>query len=151
MSRFLKVDPSLWRGPQPTLNDLTWLKSQGLRAVYNLRLEARHSRAMALQAGLCYHELLVEDWNVPEPEQVEEFLAMLKVPDFSPGLVHCWGGVGRTGVFVSCYRATQGFEVEAALDLSDRETPHLLMNDLQRDWLRSHWKRFQSSSSSTGQ
>lgn len=51
MSRFLQVDQNLWRGPQPTASDLWQLKSQGLKAVFNLRLEARHSRAIALEAG----------------------------------------------------------------------------------------------------
>ncbi|MBS2040697.1 hypothetical protein JST97_37265 [bacterium] len=127
------------------------MKHRGLRAVYNLRGESDASRTLALKAGLNYHHLPVEDWNVPDLSQVTEFLDMLKVPDFLPGLVHCWGGAGRTGIFVSCYRVSQGMELEAAIELSDQETPHLLMSQLQRDWLRRYAHHFQSSSSSTGQ
>ena len=111
--------------------------------VYNLRLESQQSRSLAREAGLIYHELLVEDWNVPRPEQVHEFLELLAVPEMGPGLVHCWGGAGRTGIFVSCYRVAQGMPVEDAISLSDRETPHLVMSSLQRKWLvqhKSHWK-----------
>ncbi|MFN8609272.1 MAG: protein-tyrosine phosphatase family protein [Vulcanimicrobiota bacterium] len=122
-----------------------------MRAVYNLREESGASRALALQAGLNYHHLPVEDWNVPTLAQVLEFLEMLKLPDFSPGLVHCWGGVGRTGIFVSCYRASLGLDMEAAIERSDLETPHLMMNGPQRNWLRQHAGHFQISSSSTGQ
>ncbi len=112
--------------------------------VYNLRLESQQSRSLARDTGLIYHELLVEDWNVPRPEQVQEFLEMLAEPEgvMAPGLVHCWGGVGRTGIFVSCYRVARGMDLEEAIDLSDRETPHLLMSPLQRDWLRAHQHRW---------
>lgn len=79
---------------------------------------------------------------MPLLEQVHEFLEMLKLTEFSPGLVHCWGGVGRTGIFVSCYRASQGMAVEAAIRLSDEETPHLVMSELQREWLRRHRGHF---------
>lgn len=148
---FLQVDSKLWRGPQPTPNDLSQLKHRGLRAVYNLREESGASRALALNAGLNYHHVPVEDWNVPALRQVQEFLDMLNLPEFSPGLIHCWGGVGRTGIFVSCYRVSQGMEMESAIQLSDQETPHLLMNELQRNWLRQHAHHFQSNSNSTGQ
>ena len=142
MKPFLQVDSKLWRGPQPTPNDLSQLKHRGLRAVYNLREESTQSRSLALNAGLNYHELLVEDWNIPRLEQVREFLEMLAVPDFAPGLVHCWGGVGRTGVFVCCYRVAQGMGMQAAIELSDEETPHLQMNQLQRNWLHQQAHHF---------
>ena len=45
--------------------------------------------------------------------------------------------MGRTGLFVSCWRIRMGMPVEQALRLSDQETPHLGMSQLQRDWLRA--------------
>lgn len=141
MSSFLRVDRQLWRGPQPDRHDLEDLKSKGLRAVFNLREEAHHSRALSLGCGLKYHAIPIRDWHVPTVKQVEEFFELLD-GDFAPALVHCWGGVGRTGIFVSLYRVRQGMPLQDALELSDRETPHLLMSDLQRDWLAANSAHF---------
>jgi insecticidal toxin complex protein TccC len=122
------------------------LRNQGLRTVVNTREESTSSRAMALAVGLRYYYIPVEDWSVPQPHQIEEFLGILDDSEHHAVLIHCWGGAGRTGIFVSCYRmARLGMEVEAAIQLSDQETPHLVMSELQRDWLRqfsrSHRRR----------
>jgi protein-tyrosine phosphatase len=142
MREFLQVDERLWRGPQPDRDDLEDLKSKGLRAVFNLREEAQHSRALALACGLRYHALPIEDWSVPTLAQVEEFFELVDTDEFAPALVHCWGGVGRTGILVTLYRVRAGMPLAAAIALSDRETPHLLMSQLQRNWLQAHAARF---------
>ena len=133
---FLKVDAILLRGPQPDAEDLYALKGRGLRTVVNTREESTASRAHALRHGLRYYYIPVTDWSVPQVHQVEEFLEILDDPDNHSVLVHCWGGVGRTGIFVSCYRVRRlGMGMQAAIDLSDQETPHLLMSTSQRKWL----------------
>ena len=133
---FLRISEHLYRGPQPSLNDLEKLQRRGLKAVFNLRDESVESRALALAAGLKYHHIRVRDWHVPTAEQFDEFMALLAQPGWAPALIHCWGGVGRTGIFASCYRILHGMEVEAALSLSDEETPHLIMSEPQREWIR---------------
>lgn len=134
---YLQISEHLFRGPQPGYNDLVRLQKKGLKAVFNLRDESVETRALALSLGLNYHHIRVRDWHHPTAEQVEEFLELLLSPGWSPALVHCWGGVGRTGIFVSCYRIRyHGWDCERALSQSDEETPHLIMSELQRDWLR---------------
>lgn len=138
---YQRISRHVFRGPQPGYNDLVRLQQQGLKAVFNLRDESVESRALALSLGLNYHHIRVRDWHHPTESQVEEFLELLFSPGWAPALVHCWGGVGRTGIFVSCYRIRHhGWEVEQALSKSDEETPHLIMSELQRDWLRQ-WSR----------
>lgn len=131
----LLAGAGLFRSPQPSLEHLHHLKEQGLRGVVNLREESDESRWYCERAGLAYHHIAVGDWTVPTDEQVERFLALMEDPAHTPLLVHCWGGVGRTGLFVSCWRIHKGMRVEDAIRLSDMETPHMGMNHLQREWL----------------
>lgn len=135
MRPFLQVDDRIWRGPQPDEDDLLQLKEAGLRAVFNLREESTLSRELASECGLAYHHIPVEDWTVPHLDQVDEFFEMLAQTGFAPALVHCWGGIGRTGIFVSLYRVRNGMGIEEAIRLSDLETPHMQMSGMQKEWL----------------
>ena len=133
---FLEVNATLLRGPQPDAGDLYTLKARGLRTVVNTREESVASRAFALRHGLNYYHIPVTDWSVPAHHQIQEFLELTDATENRSLLVHCWGGVGRTGIFVCCYRfARLDMEMQAAIDLSDLETPHLQMSHVQRQWL----------------
>jgi protein-tyrosine phosphatase len=141
MARFLpvlQVSAALYRSPQPDFEDLLRLKSHGISAVVNLREEAVESEFFARQAGLKYLHLAVVDWSLPSLEQVNEFLDFLESEQHRPALVHCAAGVGRTGLFVACYRIRQGLEVEAAIKLSNGESPlpGVTMNAAQQDFVR---------------
>lgn len=133
---FLLAGPGLYRGPQPRAEDLQALQARGLRLVVNLREESDESRYYCRHLGLEYRGIPVVDWTVPEVPQVEEFLDLMEHPPNRPLLLHCWGGVGRTGLFVSCWRIRMGMKPEEAIRISDLETPHQGMNSLQRDWIR---------------
>lgn len=134
--------PDLYRGPQPSLEALVALARRGLRLVVNLRAESDLSRDLCERLRLDYLHLPVVDWSIPDLRQVETFLERAEDPASRPLLVHCFGGVGRTGIFVSCYRIRQGMPVEEALRRSDRETPWLSMNEIQREWVRAFSRRY---------
>jgi protein tyrosine phosphatase (PTP) superfamily phosphohydrolase (DUF442 family) len=129
---FLPVSPQLFRGSQPTREDLLSLREQGLRCVFNLRQESHASRELCRELGLVYHQLPVQEWAAPDPGQVKEFLDLLQV--LQPALIHCAGGVGRTSLFVSCYLVAGGMDVELALSQAD-----LGMGQSQREWVRA-WR-----------
>ena len=136
LRHYLLAGPGLYRGPQPGAPQLQKFKELGLRTVVNLREESDESRFYCEHLALDYRPIPVADWTVPTPDQVGEFLEVMDQEASRPVLVHCWAGVGRTGLFVSAWRIRMGMGVEEALRLSDQETPHLGMSDLQRDWLR---------------
>lgn len=126
----------MFRGPQPYFEDLEKLKSHGLNSVVNLRSESRESEIFCRELGLGYLHVPVEDWGVPEVEQVRRFLDFVKGPTRPQVLVHCFQGIGRTGVFVTCYRLSLGMELDEAIEISDQETPALGMSASQRQWLK---------------
>lgn len=131
-----QVSPVLYRGPQPDVRILQMLAEAGVRLVVNLRSESDQTRDLCERLWLEYRHIPVDDWTTPEPEQVQEFLELLEEPARGPVLVHCLGGVGRTGVFVSCYRIVHGMSAQDALALSDMETPWMGMNHAQREFVR---------------
>ncbi len=131
------VSPSLYRGPQPSGEDLKHLKEGGLRSVINLRAESQESALICMGLGLRYYHIPVEDWTIPTADQIEEFLRILDDPANCPALVHCYAGVGRTGLFVSCYRVKMGMSAREAIAQSDRETPWMGMSEEQREFVRN--------------
>jgi hypothetical protein len=66
-----------------------------------------------------HHRFPIPDVSIPESSEVT--VAVLDAIDYhiSHGQIvylHCWGGVGRTGVMVGCWLARHGYEGRAALD-----------------------------------
>lgn len=66
-----------------------------------------------------YQRFPIPDVSIPKSSAVT--LAVLDAIDYHIGrgrivYLHCWGGVGRTGVIVGCWLARHGYKGQAALD-----------------------------------
>ncbi|MEW6030779.1 MAG: protein-tyrosine phosphatase family protein [Chloroflexota bacterium] len=75
--------------------------------------QARH-----YEREIAYHRFAIRDRGLPEPGQMT---ALLNAIDASLAAgrkvyVHCWGGVGRTGMTVGCYLVRRGRTGRQALD-----------------------------------
>lgn len=133
---FISVSDQLWRGPQPTAEDLSELQDHGLSVVVNLREESEASEELCQDLGLTYYHFPVEDWTAPTPKQVEDFLALLESHSEDCFLVHCGAGVGRTAVMVCCYRIRMGWMTpEEALEATEEECPGRPLADVQREFI----------------
>ncbi|NLE99845.1 MAG: hypothetical protein GX601_02595 [Anaerolineales bacterium] len=72
-----------------------------------------------LAGGASHVRFPVRDLSIPDSREVT--IAILDAIDhyLTQGevvYVHCWGGVGRTGVVVGCWLARHGLQGQAALD-----------------------------------
>lgn len=64
-----------------------------------------------------YHRFAIRDHNIPSNETMKNILDTIddELENNRPVYVHCWGGVGRTGITVACYLIRHGLSHEQAL------------------------------------
>ncbi len=61
----------------------------------------------------------IKDLSVPNsPELTTEILDAIddNIQNDRPTYVHCWGGVGRTGMIIGCWLTRHGYEGKSALE-----------------------------------
>lgn len=78
----------------------------------------------------------ITDLDIPNsPDQTAEILDLIdaNLADGKPTYVHCWGGIGRTGVIIGCWLARRGPGGQAALD----ELRRLWQNNPKSAWTES--------------
>ncbi|NOH04177.1 MAG: hypothetical protein HND47_20490 [Chloroflexi bacterium] len=73
--------------------------------------------AQVYDVELLHRRFAIRDHSVPSSQTMTEILDAIdeSIQNGSPAYVHCWGGVGRTGMVVGCYLVRKGFEPEEAL------------------------------------
>lgn len=116
--------PILIRSPQPDAGDLSELKeTYGLKTVLNLRGESpgkswfEEERAGVAAIGAQWRHLAISGSNPPQPEELSAFFDLVENPQAWPILIHCQGGVHRTGAFSALYRIQyQGWQPARAVD-----------------------------------
>lgn len=105
---FGMVNPSLFRGAQPELDELWRFKDAGIVSVINFRDSAKDiqkERRKCQELGLRFFSL---PWSGRhrqiKEELVTEFLRIISDPENLPAFVHCKRGAERTGTLVAIYR-----------------------------------------------
>jgi len=107
LKNFGIVDGRIYRGGQPGKEEYDELARLGVKAVIDLRLDARKtSKDLAEAAGLQYILVPIEDGGEPSLEQAAAFLKAVDSVD-GPVYVHCAGGRHRTGSMIAVYRMTR--------------------------------------------
>ena len=82
------------------------------------------------------HSFPIADLDIPNsPDQTARILDLIdaNLADGKPTYVHCWGGIGRTGVIIGCWLARHGRGGQAALD----ELRRLWQNNPKSAWAKS--------------
>jgi protein tyrosine phosphatase (PTP) superfamily phosphohydrolase (DUF442 family) len=143
---FLRIDSNFCTGGQPRLEHLDQLKSEGVRAIINLRQPSEHradeEAAKANALGLRYFNIPVA-FADPKDEQVDEFLTLTDDPSNRPAFIHCTAAI-RVGAFWMIRRVLRdGWTIEDAEKEAEkvglREAPHL--NEFARAYIEKHRKK----------
>jgi tyrosine-protein phosphatase SIW14 len=108
----------LYRSAQLSLAGLDWaIHDHGIRTVITLRDSASrkepapdwNEEEFCWAQGVNFYRISPRSWSaadgaVPAEEGVRKFLEIMDNPDHHPVLVHCFGGIHRTGAFTAVYR-----------------------------------------------
>src|SRR5688572_30393876 len=98
---FVRVNEQFCTGGQPRLEHLAKLKSEGVKAIINLRRPTEHradeEEAKAKELGLRYFNIPVV-YGDPKEEQATEFLKITDDPENRPAFIHCTAAI-RVGAF----------------------------------------------------
>jgi protein-tyrosine phosphatase len=94
--------------------DLTEDGDEGLRPYAELLAE----EATQLGKIACHTRLAIPDFSTPTPGHMERILGQLDelLDEGQTIYLHCFGGIGRTGMTVGCFLVRHGWDGEAALD-----------------------------------
>jgi protein tyrosine phosphatase (PTP) superfamily phosphohydrolase (DUF442 family) len=105
--RFSRVTPRLYRGGQPTAENLAWLRDLGISTVINLRREDEELRQaeqrQAAALGLKYFNFPFYGIFGADDAFLEAILAEMRRPENGPVYVHCKVGRDRTSLMVSAH------------------------------------------------
>jgi protein-tyrosine phosphatase len=126
---------------------LAGLRAEGVDVLVSLlppdqaaALDLTAEPAAATAAGLTYRSLPIPDFGVPDRAEAEPTLAALTA-DLAAGrhvLVHCWGGVGRSGLVAAALLTRAGVPVPAAWSQVAAARGHPVPEtDAQRAWLNA--------------
>ena len=131
------------------MEHLAKLKSEGVKAIINLRQPSEHraaeEEATAKELGLRYYNIPVA-YGDPKEEQVTEFLKLTDDPENRPAFIHCTAAI-RVGAFWMIRRVLRdGWTIEAAREdaakVGLREAPHL--DEFAVKYIEKHRKKYRS-------
>ena len=147
---FVRVNEQFCTGGQPRMEHLEKLKSEGIKAIINLRRPTEHraeeEEAKAKELGLRYFNIPVATGD-PKDEQADEFLKITDDPANRPAFIHCTAAV-RVGAFWMIRRVLRdGWKIEdaeaEAQKIGLREHPQL--NEFARKYIEKHQKKAAAS------
>lgn len=135
-------------GAPATLEDVTSLHEQGIRAIVTLTehpLTVRKQLTPQVLAELdittCHASII--DQHPPKKatvEQVVVFINQMKAAQ-KPVLVHCAAGVGRTGTMLHAYYLSQGMNFEEVKALIKKKRPisqFIMLTDSQQAFIEQY-------------
>lgn len=103
-------------GRPEDLDDLVWLRKQGIQVLLSLT-EEPPARRLVDEAGLLLYHVPIEDMEAPTQEQFDRAVsAIARANEKNLGVaVHCGAGLGRTGVILAANFVARGTSARDAI------------------------------------
>ena len=148
---FMRVNEQFCTGGQPRLEHLEKLKSEGVKAIINLRQPTEHraaeEEAKAKELGLRYFNIPVV-YRDPKDEQVTEFLKITDDPANRPAFIHCTAAIRVAGFWLIRRVLRDGWKFEDAEAEANkignlREGAHLV--EFAKKYIEKHPKKAAAS------
>ena len=120
IKHFGQVDENLYRGGQPSDEDLTLLKDYGIKKIINCRAEEDLVEAERKQVESLGMEYVHIPWTIfspYNPDVIEIFFLTIQNKNEKPVFFHCKRGSERTGVLAAVYKIKMdGLSAQEAFD-----------------------------------
>ena len=109
-----------------TILKIRWLLSQGINIIFDLTEPGEadinyatfiQNESISLDKPVFYQRISIQDWTTPSRKKMIEILDTIE-EHLRQGrniYLHCYGGLGRTGLTVGCYLVNQGMPGDHAL------------------------------------
>jgi atypical dual specificity phosphatase len=111
--------PRMLGSANPTTADLEELRRQGFEIIISLLREEdqlpNYDLAKTRAIGFARHSIPVKDFHPPTVDQLMEFADPVDRAAKTRIVVHCQGGMGRTGTFGAAYLIMKGSPVNEAI------------------------------------
>ena len=148
IENFGKINENYYRGSQPVADQLTQLKTLGIKTVIDLRQDSvKQASKRAHAAGLQYVNIPLTTKRAVTEEQTKYFLKLVNDQANWPVYVHCKGGRHRTGEMTAIYRITRdGWSADQAyqeMKKYDFEDSFFYPRSLKK-YVYSYYKQFTS-------
>jgi atypical dual specificity phosphatase len=111
-------EPKLLGSSNPDEAFLEGLFKKGFRVLVSLleeSVQAPGYEQATLSHGWKYYKLPIKDFHAPSLEQLQSFVSLLEAQKEAKILIHCQGGLGRTGTMAAAYFINKGMTATEAI------------------------------------
>ena len=137
------MEPSLAGSARPGLldeleNDLEFIRARGLKRIVSLT-ERPLPEEVVVAAGFGLIHFPIPDMGFPTPRACAGLCAeLLEGLEERPVLLHCRGGIGRTGTIAACMLVDLGRDPEQALIEVRRANPNYVQTGGQAKFIEHY-------------
>lgn len=128
--------------PDSISNDFEILKYNNVEAIVSLT-ETSLDKSLVVKFGFVVKHIPVKDFSAPRLEQIEEFLEFadrVRIAGMKL-VVHCDGGMGRTGTMLACYLVNKGIDAAKAIETVRRKRPNSIETEEQKEVVFKFWRK----------